>query len=460
MLYDLGKALNKDKLGDRRPQSISDAAGKLIRLLAGDDSVQPAEQLDGKQLSLSAWALSQLKACCEPNEAKRFGLSLAAQMLSNTAVEDWRSLSGLLYGLAKSGIGCESSRERQLLFTVAVSQRLPELSINGDKCSAQDVSITLLACLEAGYDGDMQPLMSGIASPARVSVLNADDAKAQAVSNVAWAHNRMRCYDAAVYSTASEALLLKFDKCNGQNVANYFIACAEVCHWDGSMDNLAELVSMQSKQQWSTWNGQVISNSLYAWAVLTAAGHSDATASISFRSMAQVLFKQASKRGSLAFNFQDLGQSFFAHQVAVRNELGGGLSANEKLLEHASVSHEASLSRTQGMLKYTNVTQQVAKALERAGYGAKMAQVVEKDGVEEVAPLLARGVAVYIMAADAYFRCPSDLLSGSKRVHVVIAGWVCDGVVVLFEAEWAGLRGDPKQQEAFLAQRMQQALKI
>jgi hypothetical protein len=215
MLYDLGKALNKDKLGDRRPQSISDAAGKLIRLLAGDDSVQPAEQLDGKQLSLSAWALSQLKACCEPNEAKRFGLSLAAQMLSNTAVEDWRSLSGLLYGLAKSGIGCESSRERQLLFTVAVSQRLPELSINGDKCSAQDVSITLLACLEAGYDGDMQPLMSGIASPARVSVLNADDAKAQAVSNVAWAHNRMRCYDAAVYSTASEALLLKFDKCNG-----------------------------------------------------------------------------------------------------------------------------------------------------------------------------------------------------------------------------------------------------
>ena len=112
------------------------------------------------------------------------------------------------------------------------------------------------------------------------------------------------------------------------------------------------------------------------------------------------------------------------------------------------------------MLKYTNVTQQVAKALERAGYGAKMAQVVEKDGVEEVAPLLARGVAVYIMAADAYFRCPSDLLSGSKRVHVVIAGWVCDGVVVLFEAEWAGLRGDPKQQEAFLAQRMQQALKI
>jgi hypothetical protein len=41
-------------------------------------------------------------------------------------------------------------------------------------------------------------------------------------------------------------LLLKFDKCGSQNVSKYFIACAEACHWDGSMDKLAELVSMQS----------------------------------------------------------------------------------------------------------------------------------------------------------------------------------------------------------------------
>jgi hypothetical protein len=45
MLYDLGKALNKDKLGDRRPQSISDAAGKLIRLLENE----PEEQFNAEQ---------------------------------------------------------------------------------------------------------------------------------------------------------------------------------------------------------------------------------------------------------------------------------------------------------------------------------------------------------------------------------------------------------------------------
>ena len=48
-------------------------------------------------------------------------------------------------------------------------------------------------------------------------------------------------------------------------------------------------------------------------------------------------------------------------------------------------------------------------------------------------------------------------MSGSKRVHVVIAGWVCDGVVVVSAAEWAGLGGDPKQQQAFMTQRMQLA---
>jgi len=48
-------------------------------------------------------------------------------------------------------------------------------------------------------------------------------------------------------------------------------------------------------------------------------------------------------------------------------------------------------------------------------------------------------------------------LSGSKRVHGVVAGWVRDGVVVVSAAEWAGLGGDPKQQQAFMAQRMQLA---
>jgi len=86
-----------------------------------------------------------------------------------------------------------------------------------------------------------------------------------------------------------------------------------------------------------------------------------------------------------------------------------------------------------------------------------MAQVMEKGGVKKVVPLLAQGVAVRVMDSNDYFRYPSELLSGSKRVHGVVAGWVRDGVVVVSAAEWAGLGGDPKQQQAFMAQRMQLA---
>jgi len=97
---------------------------------------------------------------------------------------------------------------------------------------------------------------------------------------------------------------------------------------------------MQSEQQWSSWSGQVISTSLYAWAVLTAAGPSAASASFSFRSMAQVLFKQASKKGPLAFAVPGVEQLFLAHQVTMHKGLGDGLSANEKLLERASAVYE------------------------------------------------------------------------------------------------------------------------
>jgi hypothetical protein len=58
------------------------------------------------------------------------------------------------------------------------------------------------------------------------------------------------------------------------------------------------------------------------------------------------------------------------------------------------------------MLETTKATQQVARALQRAGYGVKTAQVVEKGGVNEVAPLLAHNIAVFVIDSNNYFRCP------------------------------------------------------
>jgi len=227
------------------------------------------------------------------------------------------------------------------------------------------------------------------------------------------------------------------------------------------MEGLAEFVSKQSEQQWGKWNGQDLANSLYAWAVLTAAGPNAAPASPSFKVMAQQLFCQVSKRGPSAFVDLGLRQLFVAHQVAVYGKLlGDGLSANAMLLEKIVAADKAYMNELQRMMKGNKFDAQVAVALQHAGYEVEKAQVVERNGLKEVVPLLAQGVAVSIISVDDYFRSPPDLLSGGKHIHVVVAGWVCGSSIVIPEAEWAGINGDPQQQQAYVAQGMQKALKV
>jgi hypothetical protein len=113
----------------------------------------------------------------------------------------------------------------------------------------------------------------------------------------------------------------------------------------------------------------------------------------------------------------------------------------------------------QRMVKGREINE-VAAALQHVGYEVEVAQVVERNGLKEVVPLLVQGVAVSIISVDDYFRSPPDLLSGSKQIHVVVAGWVCGSTIVVPEIEWAGMNGDPQQQQAYVAQRMQKALKV
>ena len=62
-------------------------------------------------------------------------------------------------------------------------------------------------------------------------------------------------------------------------------------------------------------------------------------------------------------------------------------------------------------------------------------------------------------SVNEYFKVPLDLLSGNLAIHVAIAGWVCGSSIVVPEAEWAGLKSDPQQQQAYMAKCMQDAPK-
>jgi len=147
--------------------------------------------------------------------------------------------------------------------------------------------------------------------------------------------------------STAPSFVQKSSSADPQHSRNVLLSCAEACHWDSSMEGLAEFVSKQSEQQWGMWNGQGLANSLYAWAVLTAAGPPAATASPSFKVMAQQLFGQVSKRGPSVFVYLDLTQLYSAYQVAVYGKLpGGGLSVNTQLLEKADAAYGGMLGAT------------------------------------------------------------------------------------------------------------------
>jgi len=101
--------------------------------------------------------------------------------------------------------------------------------------------------------------------------------------------------------TALSAFVQKVNDAKPQDFSNVMIGCAEMCHWDSSMEGLAGSVSKQSEQQWGKWNGQDLANSLYAWAMLTAAAPAAASESLVFKSMAQQLFLQIFKERVLCF---------------------------------------------------------------------------------------------------------------------------------------------------------------
>jgi len=591
MLNSLGTALKRERLGNNRPQQVVDAVAKLTGLLLeGSNSSSSSgggsriEQLGGKQLAQSAWALSQVKSV-RGTDVMQLGLAIADQALHGEAMkaEGWRSWSGVLYGLARAGISCRNSKQVQQLFAHAVTQRLPQLFAQKQGCTAQDVSNTFHATVTAGYSGSLEPLVSAVTGElswvmegataqawanviwacakqgesvsgrlgqsmpvllregaaamaclaksssvvpqdvsnalwafASFSWYDADivselaaamakqatyskpqdlsnaiwalsklgwyDAIAireltaamakqatysnpQDLSNALWALSKLGWYDTSVYSTLTSAFVQKSSSADPQHFSNVLLSCAEARHWDSSMEELAEFVSKQSNQQWGKWKEQELSNSLYAWAVLTAAGPPAASASPSFKVMAQQLLGHVSKRCPSAFKDSEMSQLYLAHQVAVHGKLpGGGLSANAKLLDKADAAYGNVLSALRTAVKYNKgavgaVEQQVVEALQRVGYEVEVAPVVEKGGLKEMAPLFDKGVAVRVGDIDEYFRSPPDLLSGGKQIHNVLAGWVCGSSIVILMADWAGLKGDPQQQQqTYVAQRMQEAL--
>eukprot|EP00983_Pelagomonas_calceolata_P115093 1160156-Pelagomonas_calceolata.AAC.5 len=190
-MYDLAKRLDMDtKRGYQYSSSkcadTVHAARNLIRQLLGNvpSSVAPAStsqppvlQLGSKHLSLLAWSLSVMSVFNESISAEARQLCYAlAERTSQPGVirtivpgvqdvhpEACRNWAGVLYGLAKVGVKCSDDARVKQVFHVCMEQELPDLLSQGQRCLPQSVSNAAMACVDAGYEGSMEPFISAVA---------------------------------------------------------------------------------------------------------------------------------------------------------------------------------------------------------------------------------------------------------------------------------------------------------
>ncbi len=276
MLYHLGSALNREgkarRLDSREQTQVARAVAKLTDLMLAEELSNPGskriEQLSGKELSLSAWALSKAKAI-RGVQVTRLGLAMADVALHGAAMDadGWRNWSGLLYGLAKAGISCRGNRQVEQLFAKAVTQCLPDKI--RQECNAQDVSNTFHAIAIAGYAGDLKQLVSALAMIVDKVM---QGATAQAWANTLWAFGRLEDAKAGRLGQGGVAIvqagaavvreLANRDEADPQAVSNVLWALAKLGHSAdvGAIHGLAAALARQAGKA----TPQNLANTLWA----------------------------------------------------------------------------------------------------------------------------------------------------------------------------------------------------
>ncbi len=261
MLYHLGSALNKEskarRLDSREQTKVARAVAKLTDFMLAGEPSSPGnkriEQLSGKELSLSAWALSKAKPI-RGVQVTRLGLALADEALHGAAMDEegWRNWSGLLYGLANAGITCRGNKQVEQLFAKVVTQCLPgKIRL---ECNAQDVSNTFHAIAIANYAGDLEQLVSVLAVDVDKVM---QGATAQAWAITLWALGRIEDARAGRLGQGGVAIvqagvaavreLANRDEADPQAVLNVLWALAKLGH-SADVGAIHDLAAVPGKQ--------------------------------------------------------------------------------------------------------------------------------------------------------------------------------------------------------------------
>ena len=359
---------------------------------------------------------------------------LVTAMVQRISTATPQALSNTLWALATLGWHRDDSTLTKLV--TAMEQRV-------STATPQALANTLWALGQFDWynAGAVEALAAAIAQ-------SSSSAKSQNMSNALQALGSLRWYDAAVYSLLVSRLHLMISSDNqpGQHFSNAMFSCALSGHFNSSVDALAAWGSQQDLQQWTE---QEISNTLFAWAMLTATGRNTA----SMRSLAEQVFKEASSRGAAKFTVgTDLGKLASAHWEAQHVGLPGDGLSDSKLLQAAE---ERQAERMKSISKdSSSITRKVAAALQ-GHYEVQAAMVHGYHALQVPHPSCPRGFVLAVTQRDRdYLRHPAGQVYGKAALRMAQVKRCCDGLMLCDESE---LLGSIEQQRGVLLKRLEEA---
>ncbi|KAJ9519578.1 hypothetical protein QJQ45_000671 [Haematococcus lacustris] len=330
----------------RMTQAECNAVMALLQHMAGDETAGDApalpllQQLNARQLSMSAWSLGKLKPHLPAAAVTSACTALASHSASSEAMKEggWREWSNLLHGLATAGMQCSSSPDLTWLYDQAV-QLLPVRLARG--VASQNISMTLWAMAKSGYTGSAQPLLQSVtaaisqgkvmrdAKPQEWANLiwaasklpgHREEARqlfeqfairgmrvvpaldAQNVSNILYAMGMFLWHDKEVCRQLAERAVLTQQSMKSQEMSNSLYGLARLGYLDSSVRSLAARVA---KADLTAFKPQHLANLLYARSMFLAlsihqavsSGHSQLASEPQLNSMAAALWRECSRRG-------------------------------------------------------------------------------------------------------------------------------------------------------------------
>jgi len=443
-----GAVAMEQRISTAKPQNLSNTLWALATLgWHRDDStltklvaamVQRSSTAKPQELSNTLWALATLGWHCDDSILTK----LVTAMVQRSSTAKPQALSNTLWALATLGWHRDDSILTKLV--TAMVQR-------SSTAKPQELSNTLWALGQFDwYDAGTIKALAAVMAQSSSSM-----AKPQNLSNTLQALGSLRWYDAAVYSQLVGGLLQKISRDNqpGQSLSNALFSCALSSHFDISVDALAAWGSQQDLRQ---WNELSLSNTLSAWAMLTATGKRGDTAGM--RSLAQQVFKEASSRGVSGFSAQsdwarDMGKLASAHWEAQHVGLSGGGLSDSKLLQ-AAEAHVTTLQQDVSK-DSSSITSKVAAALQ--GHCEVQAAMVHGYHVLQLPhPSCPRGMVLAITQRDRdYLRHPAGQVYGKAALRMAQVKRRCDMLVMCDESE---LLGSIEQQRGVLLDSLKEAM--